>query len=54
MTYKSILVGIDIDAPGDSIIALVLQAIFSTIVGLNHTAIFNGVADPTTNLEPFP
>lgn len=39
---------------GDSIIALVLQALFSTIVGMNHTAIFNGVADPTTHLEPIP
>ena len=39
---------------GDSIIALVLQALFSTIVGIDHQAIFEGVADPTTNLEPFP
>jgi phosphatidylserine/phosphatidylglycerophosphate/cardiolipin synthase-like enzyme len=39
---------------GDSIIALVLQALFSTIVGIDHKAIFEGVADPTTNLEPLP
>lgn len=39
---------------GDSIIALVLQALFSTIVGLDHKAIFEGVADPTTHLEPLP
>ena len=39
---------------GDSVIALVLQALFSTIVGMDHKAIFEGVADPTTNLEPFP
>jgi phosphatidylserine/phosphatidylglycerophosphate/cardiolipin synthase-like enzyme len=38
---------------GDSIIATVLQALFSTIVNLDHQAIFDGVVDPTTPLEPF-
>jgi phosphatidylserine/phosphatidylglycerophosphate/cardiolipin synthase-like enzyme len=37
---------------GDSIIASVLQALFTTIVSLNHQAIFDGVVDPTTQLEP--
>ena len=39
---------------GNSIIASVLQALFSTIVNLNHEAIFNGISDPTTHLEPLP
>lgn len=37
---------------GDSIVGLVLQALFSTTVLLNHQAIFDGVVDPTTQLEP--
>ena len=37
---------------GDSIVGLVLQALFSTIVNMDHQAIFDGVVDPTTQLEP--
>jgi phosphatidylserine/phosphatidylglycerophosphate/cardiolipin synthase-like enzyme len=39
---------------GDSIIASVLQALFSIIVNPNHEAIFNGISDPTTHLESLP
>ena len=37
---------------GDSVVALVLQALFSTIVNMDHQAIFDGIVDPTTQLEP--
>jgi phosphatidylserine/phosphatidylglycerophosphate/cardiolipin synthase-like enzyme len=39
---------------GDRIIETVLKAIVSGIVNVDHDAIFKGVADPTTHLEPLP
>jgi phosphatidylserine/phosphatidylglycerophosphate/cardiolipin synthase-like enzyme len=39
---------------GDRIIETVLKAIVSSIVNVDHDAIFKGIVDPTTLLEPLP
>ena len=39
---------------GDGIIALVLQALVLDDRGIDQKAIFDGVIDPTTQLEPLP